>query len=146
MAKLIVIGIILAFFGAVLLVVQMNYRREMRDRETRVPTLDDQLDTLVRAGLPLRAGVTRDTLLARASEEDYRTAPWARLLLELARDTGDGAPCPCTGDGAPAGGTVVLLLDHASGTARYTLPDATAERIQSLAPGLLTRLPPGTPR
>ena len=92
MAKLIVISIILAFFGAVLLVVQMNYRREMRDRETRLPTLDDQLDTLVRAGLPLTPGVTRATLLDWGPEDRYGHEPWRLLLLTLASAGEDGKP------------------------------------------------------
>lgn len=92
MAKLIVIGIILGFFGVVLLVVQHNYRREMRDRATRVPTLDDQLDVLTRAGLPMAAGLSREDLLAWRPEQSYRHDPWRLLLLTLACRADDGRP------------------------------------------------------
>lgn len=82
MEKLIVLGIIAVVFGGVLLLVQVNYKREMRARAARVPDLDDQLDTLLRGGVSLAPGRTRDELIASAPEHRYQDAPF-RLLLQV---------------------------------------------------------------
>lgn len=81
MEKLIVLGIIAVVFGGVQLLVQMNYKREMRARAARVPDLDDQLDTLLRGGVSLAPGRTRDELLASFAEQRYQEDPF-RLLLQ----------------------------------------------------------------
>ncbi|MEQ5869898.1 hypothetical protein J4E08_08290 [Sagittula sp. NFXS13] len=84
MEKLIVIGILMVFFGAVFALIHFNYRREMRDRAQRLPTLDDQIDVLTRAGLTISPGLGRDDFLAWGPEHSYAHDPWRLILLTLA--------------------------------------------------------------
>lgn len=86
MEKLVVFGIILGFFGVVIAVIHTNYRREMRDRATRAPTFDDQLDTVIRAGIRLTPGVSRDDILHSFTAAQYEANPYALLLFILGQE------------------------------------------------------------